>query len=57
MFDWEYRIALLAMQGNRASSRSQGEVAWVFSSCGRNLSYILELWRGWPFETRVCSVT
>ena len=26
-----------------------------FSSCGRHLVYILELRRGWPFETRVCS--
>ena len=22
-----------------------------------NLWYILELWQGWPFKTRVCSVT
>ena len=43
------------MQGNRASSGAEGEVSWVFSSCGRHLVYILELQRGWPFETRVCS--
>ena len=55
MFDWESSIALHAMQGNRASSRGEGEVSWVFSSCGRHLVYILELRRGWPFETRVCS--
>ena len=55
MFDWEYAIALHAMQGNRASSRSEGKVSWVFSSCGRNLGYIHELRRGWPYETRVCS--
>ena len=55
MFDWENAIALRAMQGNRASSRGKGEVSWVFSSCGRHLVYILELRRGWPFETRVCS--
>ena len=55
MFDWEHGIALHAMQGNRASSRGDGEVSWVFSSCGRNLGYILESRRGWPFETRVCS--
>ena len=30
MFDWEYAIALHAMQGNRASSRGEGEVSWVF---------------------------
>ena len=49
-------IALHAMQGNRASCRGEGEVSWVFSSCGRNLGYILELQRGCPFETGVCSV-
>ena len=36
MFDWENAIALHAMQGNRASSRGEGEVSWVFSSCVRN---------------------
>ena len=30
MFDWENAIALHAMQGNRASSRGEGEVSWVF---------------------------
>ena len=34
MFDWENAIALHAMQGNQASSRGEGEVSWVFSSCG-----------------------
>ena len=28
MFDWENAIALHAMQGNRASSRGEGEVSW-----------------------------
>ena len=56
VFDWEYAIALHAMQGNRASSRGERKVSWVFSSCGRNLGYILELRRGGPFETGVCSV-
>ena len=31
MFDWEYRIALEALQGNRASSLGEGEVSWCFS--------------------------
>ena len=57
MFDWEHGIALHPMQLNWASSRGEREVSCVFSSCGRNLWYIPELWRGWPFETRVCSVT
>ena len=56
MFDGEHRIALHAMQGNRASSRGEGKVSWFFSSCGRNLGYILELQRGCPFETLVCSL-
>ena len=55
MFDWENAIALHAMQGNRASSRGEGEVSCGFSSCGSHLVYILELRRGWPFETLVCS--
>ena len=29
VFDWENAIALHAMQGNRASSRGEGEVSWV----------------------------
>ena len=32
VFDWENAIALHAMQGNRASSRGEGEISWVFSS-------------------------
>ena len=51
MFDCEYGIALHTMQGKRASSPSEGDVSWHFSSCGRNLGFILELQRGWPFET------
>ena len=56
MFDWENAIALDTMQGNRASSRREGKVSWVFSSCGRNLGYIIELRPGYPFETGDCSV-
>ena len=56
VFDWEYGIALHSMQGNQDSSRGEGDVSWDFSSCGRNLGYILELERGWPFETPLCSV-
>ena len=56
MFDWENAIALNTLQGNRASSRREGNVSGVFSSCGRNLGYILELQRGCPFETLVCSL-
>ena len=55
MFDWEYGIALHAMQGNRASFPSEGNVLYDFSSCGRNLGYIRELQRGWTFETPLCS--
>ena len=34
----------------------RGENSWVFWCCGRNLGYILELQRGCPFETLVCSL-
>ena len=56
MFDWENAIALHAMQAIRASSRGEGEVSWVFLSCGRHVGYILELLRGCPFSTGVCLV-
>ena len=55
MFDWEEEIALHSIQGNQASSCGKGEVSWVFSSSGRNLGYILEIWREWPIETRISS--
>ena len=55
MFDWEYGIALHATHGNRASSPGERDVSWDFSSCGRDLGYILELQQGWPFETPLCS--
>ena len=41
MFDWENAIALHAMQGNRASSRGEGEVSWIFSSCGYAVVYTI----------------
>ena len=56
MFDWEHGIALHPMQGIRASFPRKGDVSWDFSRCGRNLGYLLELQRGWPFETPLCSV-
>ena len=37
MFEWEYGIALPLVQRNQASSPSEGDVSWDFSSCGRNL--------------------
>ena len=55
MLDWKYGIALHSMQGNGASSIVEGDVSWDASSCGRNLGYILELLREWPFETPLCS--
>ena len=55
MIDWEYRTALHAVQGNRGSFASEGNVSYDFSSCGRKLGYILELQRGWPFKTPLCS--
>ena len=55
MFDWEHRIAMHTVQGIRALFPTAGDVSWDFSSCGRNLAYILELQRGWPFENPLCS--
>ena len=55
VFDWVYGIALHAMQGNQASFSSEGYVSLDFSSCSRDVGYILELQRGWPFETPLCS--
>ena len=55
VFNWEYDIALHEMQGIQASSPSEGYVSWDFSSCGKNVGYILELQRGWPFEISLCS--
>ena len=46
VFDWEYGIALHLSQGIGASSPAERDVSWDFSSCGRNLGYILELQRG-----------
>ena len=55
MFNREYDIALQEMQENQASSHSEGYVSWDFSSCRRTPGYILELQRGWPFETPLYS--
>ena len=55
VFDWENGIALHAMQGNRASFPSEGDVSYDFSSCGRNQVYIRELQQGGPFESPLCS--
>ena len=55
VFDWEHRIALHTVQGIRASSPTEVGDSLDFSSCGRNLGYILEVQRGWPFETPLCS--
>ena len=55
MFNWERDIALHEMQGNQASSPREGYVSWDFPSCGRIVGYILELQRGWQFETPLCS--
>ena len=49
VFDWEHGIALNPMQGIQALSPAEGDVSWDFWSCDRNLGYILELQREWPF--------
>ena len=55
MFDWEHGIALHPMQGIQASSPAEGDVSWDFSSCVRNMGYILELQQIWTFESPLCS--
>ena len=55
MFDWEHGIALHPVQGSGALTPAAGDDSWDFSSCSRNLGYILELQRGWTFETAVGS--
>ena len=55
VFDWEHGTPNHETQVNRASSCGVGEGSLVFSCCGRHLVYILELRRGWKFETWVCS--
>ena len=50
MFDWEYAIAVHALQGNRSSSRGEGEFSWVFSSCPRDPGYIFDLRRDAHFK-------
>ena len=51
MFDWEHGIALHPVQGIRALIPADWDDSSDFSSCSRNLGYILELERGWTFET------
>ena len=51
MFDWEHGIALHPVQGTRALTPTERDDSWDFSSCSRNLGDILELQRGWTFET------
>ena len=51
LFDWEHGIALHPVQGIRAFIAAEADVSLDFSSCSRNLGYILDLQRGWPFET------
>ena len=51
MFDWKHGIDLHPVQETRALTLAEGDDSWDFSSCSRNLGYILELQRGWTFET------
>ena len=55
MFDWEHGIALHTVQGIRALTPAEGDDSWDFLCCSRNLGYILELQRGWTFETPLVS--
>ena len=57
LLDSEQGTALHTIQGNQASSLSQREVSYFFPRCGGNLGYILEVQRGYPLKTFVCSAT
>ena len=56
MFDWENGIALHPMQGIRGLTSAEGDDSWDFSSCSRNLGYILKLQWGWLSETPLGSL-
>ena len=56
MFDWEHGIALYPVQGIQSLTPAEGDDSWDFSSCSRNLGYILVLQRGWTFETPLDSM-
>ena len=43
------------MQGNLASSLSEWQVSWFFSSCGGTPGYVLEIRRVKSLKTFVCS--
>ena len=45
MVDWDHGIALQPVQGIRALTPAEWDDSWDFSSCSRNLGYILELQR------------
>ena len=51
MFDREHGIALHPVKGIQALTPAEGDDSWDYKSSSRNLGYILELQRGWTFET------
>ena len=42
LYDVDRGVFMEPMQGKLASSRGEGEVSWIFSSCGKHVGYILE---------------
>ena len=54
MFDWEHGIALHPVQGIRALTPAEGDDSWDFSSCSRNLGYILILTAGMDVRKSTC---
>ena len=51
MLGLEHGIALHPVHEIRPLTPAEGDVSWDFSSCSRNLGYILELQRERVFET------
>ena len=53
MFDWEYGIALHAMQGNRASFPSEGDVSYDFSSCSKTWGIYMRVTAGMAIRNSI----
>ena len=54
MFHWKNGIVLNAMHGNQASSPGRGSLMG-FLELRKEPVVHYRVWRGCPFETRVCS--
>ena len=51
MFDWEHGIVLHPVQVIQDLTPTEGDDSWDFSSAAETRGNILQLQRGWMFET------